>query len=129
VLGYDVFPVAPDGGNALAIRDETPGTPEEKHSGFLQAICGLYGHEGTLLMHGRISASDMDGKGWISVMVLEPSGTSDFTVSEAITGSTPWIEFTSEIPIEKDVGGVLIEINLNGSGTFYVDYLEASFSD
>jgi len=129
LLEYGVLPVGPDGGPALFLQDHAPGTPEDKHTGFYQAICGLYGHQGTLDIHGWIRGDDLDGEGRVDVVAFTAAGTINQRFSQGAAVGDAWREFRAEIPIDGEVASVWIRINLDGNGRLFVDGLEAVYRE
>jgi hypothetical protein len=125
VLEYGVLPVGPNGGLALFLQDHVPGTPEDKHTGFHQAICGFYGHQGTLEIHGWIRGEELDGEGRVDVVAFTTAGTVDLRFSQGIAVGEDWSEFRAEMPIDGEVASIWIRVNLDGNGRLFVDGLEA----
>lgn len=129
VLEYGVLPVGPDGGPALFLQDHAPGTPEDKHTGFYQAVCGLYGHQGTLNIHGWIRGENLDGEGRVDVVAFTAEGTIDLRFPQGVAVDDTWREFNADIPIDGEVAGVWVRINLDGNGRLFVDGLEAVYQE
>lgn len=128
-LRYGVLPLGTEGSDALFIQDATPGPPESKNCGFYQAICGLYGHRGTLTISGRLRAEDIEGAGFAGVRVFGIDGDTWHGSTTQVSGDGPWRELVVSVPIDDGVTCAWVMVNLEGSGTLYVSGLKAVFEE
>jgi hypothetical protein len=129
VLEYGAIPMGPHGGMALYLQDRTPDPSVAKYSGFHQAICGLYGHKGTLAVSGWLRADNAGGNGYVGVGVFKAGGEQLLRNPVQVSGNLPWSDFSMSIPIDGEVASVWVMINLEGSGRLYVSDLKATFQE
>lgn len=126
-LEFGTLDAGQDGGRALYLRNGGPAASREESAGFLQAVRDLYGREGVLGLRGRIKCEDVQGRAWVDAIAFGKEETRVYPITGDLSGDTPWGTFEWELPLEGETACLWIRINLAGSGSVYLDDLEAVF--